>query len=455
MSVDQKHEAENQPTRPEQIETRRKFLGQAIGIAAAGSLFAGEAAAAGQSGTSALTGPIPKAKDRVPLADGDPIRMAIIGTGGMGSGHMGAFMRFNERDEHKVHIVALCDVNKVRLDKAHKKAEEQQGFKVDRYVDYKDVLARDDIHGVLVASPEHWHHQMAIDALAAGKDLYLEKPMTLHFEEAMHLRQVVLKNPDMIFQVGTQKMILPKWVEAKKLIAAGAIGKPVFSQTSYCRNSMNGEWLYYGIDPKVVPGPNLDWERWCGPKGKTEFDGALYARWRRYKNFSTGITGDLLVHVMTPLMMALDAGWPTRVTSSGGRYIDMEMENHDQINMTIEFETGHTMIVAGSTCNEIGLETIIRGHKATMYLNGRNVDIRPERIFADDIDPQEIQCPNIGNDQDQLRINWLECVRSREPAVSGIDLASKMMVAVSLATRSMWEGSAFTFDPKTMTARKA
>ena len=294
---------------------------------------------------------------------------------------------------------------------------------------------------------------MAVDAIAAGKDLYLEKPMTLHFDEAIHLREVVLKNPEVIFQVGTQKMILPKWIEARKLIADGAIGKPTFSQTSYCRNTPTGEWNYYAIEPDVVPGPNLDWDGWCGPKGTHEFSGALYARWRRYREFSTGITGDLLVHVMTPLMMALDAGWPTRVTASGGHYVDQEMENHDQVNMTIEFEQGHTMIVAGSTCNEIGLETMIRGHHATMYLNSRNVVIRPERPFVDDVDEETIQCADIGNDQDGLRMNWLDCMRSREAAVSGIDLASKMMVAVSLATRSMWDGKAYRFDPATMTAQ--
>ena len=90
-----------------------------------------------------------------------------------------------------------------------------------------------------------------------------------------------------------------------------------------------------------------------------------------------------------------------------------------------------------------------------MYLNSRHCEIRPERIFVDEVDQRTIECPDIGNDQDQLRLNFLECVRTRTPAVSNIDLASKVMVAVDLACRSMWEGYAFKFDPKTMRASRA
>lgn len=429
-------------------QTRRQFIANTVVAAAATSVLA-SCASTSSTKTGRVTA-VPKAKARVPVGEGEDIRMAIIGTGGMGGGHMHAMMNFHNKGMEKVRVVALCDVNKIRLDDAHKQCEEIQGIQVDRYRYYPEVLAREDIHGVLIASPEHWHAQMAIDALAAGKDVYLEKPMTFFLEDAFKLREMVLANPQLIFQVGTQKMILPKWTEAQKIIAAGGIGKPTFSQTSYCRNSKDGEWLYYNIDPKVVPGEALDWEAWCGPQGVREFDGALYARWRRYKDFSTGIVGDLLVHVMTPLMMALDAGWPTRVTATGGHYVDKAMENHDQVNMTIQFEKEHTMIVAGSTCNDIGLETMIRGHEATMWLNSNNVVIRPQPHWVNDIDEQTIECPNIANDQDNLRLNWLECIRTRKAAVSGIDLASKMMVAVALATRSMWEGHAFSFDPATL-----
>jgi len=422
--------------------------------AAGGALLASGRESAGSEPSRGR--PIPRAADRVPLGADEPVRIGVIGTGGMGTGHCHALVALAQQGRANCQVVALSDVCTPRLEKAHRECRERQGpdVAIDTYGNYDDILSRDDIHGVLIASPEHWHHQMAIDAIAAGKDVYLEKPMTLRLHEALHLRETVLANPETIFQVGTQMMILPKWQEAKRLIAEDAIGKPVFSQTSYCRNSKDGEWTYYHIDPAVQPGETLDWERWCGPAGMREWDPAIYARWRRYRDFSTGIVGDLLVHVMTPLMMALDAGWPTRVVASGGHYIAKDMENHDQVNLNAEFEEGHTMIVAGSTCNSTGLETLIRGYRANMYLNSRNVVMRPERIWADEIEPRTVECGNIGNDQDALRTDWVECIRSRTPAVSGVDLATKMMVVVDLATRSMWNGHAYAFDASSMSARR-
>jgi predicted dehydrogenase len=427
-------------------ESRRAFLARTAALGAATVLGACTSSARFSRRPSVDTAP------RVPLAEDETIRMGVIGTGGMGGGHCHAIMGLAEKGDENVQIVAVCDVCDSRLEGARKACAEKQKIAVDTYGDYRELLARDDIHGVLIASPEHWHGTMARDALWAGKDVYVEKPMTLRLDDALYLREVVLDHPEMIFQVGTQKMILPKYLAAQKLIAEGAIGKPTFSQTSYCRNSLKGEWLYYAIDDSWEPGVNLDWESWCGPLGPAPWDPHVYARWRRYRRYSTGIIGDLLVHQMTPLMMSLDQGWPVRVVASGGHYVDKVMENHDQININVEFEDEHTMLIAGSTCNETGLETMIRGHEANLYLGGRHCELRPERNFADEIDPRRVECPDIGNDQDQLRLNWLQCIRSREAAVSGIDLATKMMVAVDLATRSVWEGKAYEFDPTTMKA---
>lgn len=238
------------------------------------------------------------------------------------------------------------------------------------------------------------------------------------------------------------------------MINADMIGTPTFSQTSYCRNSPDGEWNYYHIDPEWKPGVNLDWEAWCGSVGLIEWDPKVYARWRRYKDWSTGIVGDLLVHEITPLIMALErVGWPTRVQATGGHYLDKAMENHDQVNITVAFENDHTMIVAGSTCNEVGFETLIRGQRGNIYLNSRHCVMRPERVFVDDVDEVTIECPDIGNDQDQLRLNWFRCMRSREKPDSNVDLGLKVIVIVDLATRSMWTGKTYEFDHETMTAR--
>ena len=430
-------------------ESRRAFLGKAAAVAGAGALIG----AASGSASAGLLPSVSRSGSLKPPAPGDPVRMAVIGPGGMGTGHCQAFSTFAADGRANVRIVAVADVNDLHAARGKRVIEERQGSDtVETYRDYREMIARDDIHGVLIASPEHWHAQHTIDAMTSGKDVYCEKPMTLRLDQAMDVRKVVLGNPDRIFQVGTQKMILPKYVSARQAIKDGKIGKPLWSQTSYCRNSPDGEWNYYGIDDKWEPGVNLDWDAWCGHLGPREWDPKVYIRWRRYRDFSTGIIGDLLVHEMTPMIHALDAGWPVRVAATGSHMIDLDMENHDQVHLTVQFENGHTMIVAGATNNEVGLETMIRGDRANIYLGSRNCVIRPERAYADDVDAETLTGTDIGNDQDHLRLNWLECIRSRKPAVSNIDLASKVMVAVDLATRSMWDGHAYTVDPSSMRA---
>lgn len=382
----------------------------------------------------------------------DRIMMGIIGMGGMGSGHLGRFCALKGIAKVAYDIVALSDVCQPKLDRAQKTAMDRQpGVEVMGYRNYGDLLARSDVDCVLIATPEHQHHINAMDAIAAGKDVYLEKPMTLRYEHALELRKVV-KASDRVFCVGTQKMALSKFRDARQLIGEGGIGKPVWSQTSYCRNSNTGEWNYYGIDPNWKPGENLDWEEWLGWMGPREWDPKIYARWRRYRDFSTGIVGDLLVHQMTPVMFALDSDWPTRVTAHGHHHIDTEMENHDQVNMSVQFADGHTMIVAGSTCNEIGLETMIRGHEGTLYLNGTNCVMKPERLYVDEREPLDIPARNVA-DQDMLRMDWMEAVSERREPFSSVELGTKVVVAVDLATRSMWDGKAWGFDPETMTAK--
>jgi predicted dehydrogenase len=430
--------------------SRRQLLTATAAVAGAG--LVGSCKSTGGFNLAALSGA--RAKPRVPLGPDETIRIGVIGTGGMGRGHCAAITSLANAGREKVHIVATANVCQTHLDQGHQICiENQENVEVTKYRYYEEMLEREDIHGVLIASPEHWHAKMAIDAILAGKDVYVEKPMTLDLDDAIALHAVASSH-DAVVQVGTQKMQLPKFNAAKELLAAGAIGKPVWSQTSYCRNSKDGEWLYYGIDEKVQPGEVLDWEAWCGPLGVQPWDTEVFHRWRRYKKYSTGIIGDLLVHEMTPLMWAVDAGWPTRVDAIGGHYIDKAMENFDQVNLTIQFEGEHTMIVAGSTCNDLGLTPTVRGHEASMYLGGNSCRIVPQSLFAEELEETEQKFEGL-HDQDEHRLNWLSCMRTREQPKGDVVTATKVMVIVDLAARSMWEGKALTFDPATIKSVRA
>lgn len=438
-------------------DSRRRFLAATAGVAAAGALVAGVRPAAARGRPEE---PAAKARDRAALADGDTIRIGVIGLGGpngcaMGLGHCLNIAALAKKQKEKVEIVAICDVNQLHIEHGKSEIEKAQpGVKVDTYARHEDLLARDDLHGVIAAVPEHWHGKIGIDTILAGKDLYLEKPMTLDLPDALALYRVAQANPHVIAQVGTQKTRMPKYLEARKLISSGMLGTTTFSQTSYCRNSRKGEW-HYKVNPAWKPGVNIDWERWCGPLGPMEWDPKLYYQWRRYRKTSTGIIGDLLVHEMTPMLMAIDQGWPVRVAATGAHLVDKAMENPDNVHIVVQFETGHQMFVCGSTCNEAGVETMIRGHKGNIYLASRHCDFRPERTYVDDLDPQKIECPDIGDDQDAHRLGWLRSIRTREAPLSSVELGLKVMVIVDLATRSIWEGGAFTFDPRTMTTSKA
>ena len=432
--------------------SRRQLLTSAAAVAGAASLPAHAGSRADD--VSAAGRPVPKAPEKRPIPADEPIRLGLIGTGGMGGGHLSSMLAQIAAKAENFQVTALADVNKAWLeDKALAAREGQPGVTVDTYTDYQELLARPDIDCVLIAAPEHWHATMAVDAIGAGKDVYCEKPMAISLEEAFWMHRTMEANPHMRLQVGTQYMMHGKYKAAKSLIAEGAIGYPTLSQTSYCRNTPSGEWNYYNIDERVKPGDTLDWEAWCGSRGVRDWDPKLYHRWRRYKDFSTGIIGDLLVHVMTPMMYALDRGWPIRVQAAGGHYIDKEMENHDQVFLTIEFEKPHTMVVAGATNNETGLETLIRGNQANLFLNGANCDLRPERPYAEDNEPRTIECAPI-EDQPSLRLDFLKCVRSREMNVSPVTLGTQVMVVVDLASRALWQSGTWTFDPKSRTVTR-
>lgn len=444
------------------MTTRRDFIKSSAVAAAAGGILTGLEA------ETLNAQPVPQIADRLVPRAKEAVRIGVIGTGGMGTEHCRAFMRLLNAGRADVQIVALADVCTPRLLEAYKAVTVAPTPKPDQvakastpvvmtdvkmYTDYRELLKDPSIHGVLIATPEHWHGKIAEDAIVAGKAVYVEKPMTLNLKDALRLRKVVASHPTALLLVGTQYVTYPSYQQAAALIADGTIGKATFSQTSYCRNSKDGEWLYYKIDPAWQPGVNLDWNAWCGPLGKAAWSPEIYARWRRYRKYSTGIIGDLLVHHMTPLINALNVGWPTRVIASGGHYVDKAMENHDQVNINVEFEGEHTMIVAGSTCNEVGLETLIRGHKANLYVpSSRKLTMRPERLFAEELEEKTFDLQDIGDSQDQLRVHWIDCIRGNAKPLSTVELGTKVMTIVDLAARSMWEGRAFRFDPERMKA---
>ena len=413
------------------------------GILAAttGGLLAGAWPSAAQADQQA---PLPEFRPRTPLAPDEPIRIGVIGTGRMGLVHAKAFA--GKSKSASLEVVAVSDVCQPRLEEAQRICQAlQPDVEVTAHRSHHELLAR-DLHGVVIATPVHWHAAMTIDALAAGKDVYVEKPLANRLEDALAVRRVAAAC-DSVIQVGTQMLREPKYAEARRQIADGEIGVPTCGQTSYCRNSEDGEWLYK-IDPRVTPGEALDWEAWCGPLAPEPWDPKLYHRWARYRKFSTGILGDMLVHVVTPMVWAADAGWPVRVVATGAHLVHTDMENHDQVNLNVQFENGFTLLAMGSTCNEQGLETLVRGHLATIRLGGNHCVTTPERINLD-ADLSEKRFEGI-NSQPMHRREWIQCIRSRQQPLGDVDTAAKVAAILDLGQRALWDGGSWGLDPGTL-----
>ena len=215
-----------------------------------------------------------------------PIRVATIGCGGMGNAHLSTVMHLKEAG-HPVQIVAVCDVYQPRLDDAAKRTGARP------YKNYKDLLAADDVDAVSVATPDHWHAQITIDAANAGKDVYCEKPMT-HWRDLGAPQRVVKAIADnkRVMQVGTQGMSDDIWELVNQRLATGALGELIHAQASDLRNGPIGVYSPQSNDGRAKPGENLDWEAWQGPAPRHKWEPGRFFAFRSFWDYSGGLGTD-------------------------------------------------------------------------------------------------------------------------------------------------------------------
>jgi predicted dehydrogenase len=371
----------------------------------------------------------------------DRIRLGIIGCGGMGTSHIGHYVRNDGAFAAMTNteITAVSDVYAPRLERAHVLS----GGKPFHH--YTDLLGSGLVDGVIIASPEHWHYQHAKDAVDAGLDIYLQKAMTRTFEQAKSLHKVVSQS-DRVFQLGSQYMQTPTWWRARELFQQGELGKITMCQTSYCRNSVAGEWNK-PHDPELPqPGKNLDWDAWLGSLPKMDFNPDYFFNYRKYKPFSAGIITDLLPHKIHTLCYLIGPSFPRRVTCLGGQYVQHDRDVADTVVVSIEFDD-YVMLIAGSTANETGLEDLIRGNQGNLYVAGNSVRMIPERVYADDFDPVEERLePTPMHSHLIHQREWLDGVRSRKQPTWNIDASYKVMTAIAMAEQAYWTGKAVEFD---------
>jgi predicted dehydrogenase len=411
--------------------TRRDFLGRGTAVVV--------------GGVAPLMG---KPASRV-LGANDRIQLGIIGVGGNGGGMLRQFVRQGE-EQNDVKVVAACDVYSRYRERAQKTAGLPDK---DAYLEYRELLARNDVDGVVISTPDHWHAQMAIDAMAAGKDVYLQKPMTLTTDEAKEVAEAAAKHKR-ILQVGSQHLSDPRHHRAKELIAAGEIGELLWAQGTYSRNSRVGEWNYH-VDEKASP-ETIDWRRWLGSAPKRPFSAERFFRWRKYWDYSGGIATDLFYHKLGPLLYAMGPQFPTRVTGSGGIYVQRDREVPDTYATIIEYPNFYINLSASMANAAAGkyFPEVIYGHKGTIVFERNRISVVPEPVFAPPDEagyPRGAKVIDVGpsNGQRLHTDNFLACMRSRKQPQLDPRLGYQIMAAIKLGVDSYHEGKVMCFDPAT------
>jgi predicted dehydrogenase len=329
-------------------------------------------------------------------SSGKELRLGLIGYGSRGEYLMRAAgfahstwlesmqnaAKENKMDKHyedfmnqeKLNIVfkGVCDIFDVRGDRAletvrHGSNTRKEYKDVKRYRRYTEMLESDDIDGVIIATPEHWHAKMAVDAANAGKHIYLEKPLTRTIPEAYEVVDAVRKS-GVKFQLGHQGRQTDAYMMAREVVQKGILGKVTLVSVTTNRNDPNGAWVYK-IHPDATP-MNIDWRQFLGPSPRRPFSMERFFRWRLWFDYGTGLSGDLFTHEYDSMNMILDLGIPKSAVATGGIYFYKDSrEVPDVYQAVYEYpDRDLTLLYSATLASNTKRGKLIMGNDATMDL---------------------------------------------------------------------------------------
>ena len=337
----------------------------------------------------------------------DRLRGGVIGCGIRGvRAHIATLLKMKEADA--VDVTAVCDV----FDKRAQQAAQMTGAKP--YQDYRRLLEDKDIDFVVIATPDHLHAQMAIDAASAGKHIYCEKPMTHSVEEA---KRVVAKvrETGVKMQVGVQGMSDDSYETAYKYVKDGVLGKVVIAQIDYSRNYRGDYWLK-PFDSDAKPGVNLNWDLFQGPAKHRPWDPERYFNWIRYYDYSGGVPAGLFVHRVTRIIKSLGLTFPEFGSAHGGtfQFTESKAEVPDTINVILDYPGGPTVLLISSLANDTPVDHVLRGHRATLEFTPTGFTIHPQKLYEKEM--KEIVHVKTGGEDTELHLrNLLRAIRFNEP----------------------------------------
>jgi predicted dehydrogenase len=334
--------------------SRREFLGQTAAGAAAL-----HAAARASAGTSLLAD-----------TPSNRLTVGIIGVGArVQSGLLDAALAVPG-----VEIVGVCDAYRGRVERAIART----GGRAKDYGDWKRIVDDKAIDAVIIGTPDHWHKAQTLAALEAGKDVYLEKPMTFAIADGPAMIAAAEKSKK-ILHVGSQGMSSRTQETAKEIIKAGRIGQVTMIRATYNRNTKSGAWLY-PIPPDASE-KTIDWAAFLGPAPARPFSLQRFFRWRCYWDYSGGIATDLFVHLLTTIHFLMDAKMPSRVVGLGQNYRFKDThEVPDTVNGVLEYPEGFTVNLSSTFNNQSASESgfEVMGTEGALIFRGGQLVLKAE-----------------------------------------------------------------------------
>lgn len=412
--------------------TRREFIEKAATITAIG--FAAPHLTAAGAATPA----------RKPGPNGR-IHLGLIGCGGMGQSNLRACA-----SQPDVVVAAACDVWQDRLEHVVGQFKDT----CEGYHDFREMLQQPELDAVIIAPPPHWHALIAIEACKAGKDIYLQKPMTLHLGESLAVRNAV-KRHGVISQIGTQIHATENYRRVVEFIRSGNLGAIGTVRTF---NVMNQTPRGVGTDPDTRVPDGFDWNLWCGPAPKRAFNKILvrdaynHCSWMDY---SGGWTPGMAPHITDLPVWALDLGYPTEISSSGGRFILHDdgdaYDNHEvlwrypKLTMTwmSSLTNSYGFDLHGEPVPQRRLGIYFHGANGTMYTSYDQFHIVPEGDKMKDLPPPVKSIPSSPGHERE----WLDCVKSRQQPSCSVFYHTKVDVPIVLSLLSLKLGRSIRFDP--------
>jgi predicted dehydrogenase len=304
----------------------------------------------------------------------DAITVGIIGSGARGQELMEAIMKIPGTE-----IVAVCDAYKGRV----RRAIERTKGRAKDYGHYRKILDDKSIDVVVIATPDHWHARQAIEAMQAGKDVYIEKPLTYTIDEGVEIVKVA-KSTGRILQVGSNPMSSAIQQKAKEIVASGRLGQITMIRAYYNRNTASGAWIY-PIPPDASP-ETVDWEMFLGPAPKRPFSLERFFRWRCYWDYSGGIPTDLFVHLCTSIHYVMGAKMASSAMAVGALYRWKESrEVPDTVNAVLVYPEGFMVNMSTTFNNQRlgGSGFQILGTEGSLEVAGGEIRFYPEIVHED------------------------------------------------------------------------